>query len=331
MAVKSAPIRVYDSEKLAKVNPETMKLWKKYLIDMELRELSQGTKDGYLNDLQHWWLFIYDHQENRCVTELDEDDITEFLYWCKTQGNNSRRMKRRMSSIAAFYKFLRKKKIISENPMEFIDRPKKDVDVVVQTYLTPEQVDLMRRLLNQEVANAKTPYAKHSALMLRAYAFFSLSTMARVNAVSNTQWKQIDWENRTVSGVVEKEGYVVDLYFSAEVATYLKELLDFRQAQGIVDGGFVFASTNDSGATPTALAAGTLGTWCKNIGAMIGVPTLHPHDFRHSGATLLKNAGMALEDISSLLHHQGTDVTQKYYIKTDQTKIQNAKDQFEAF
>lgn len=57
--------------------------------------------------------------------------------------------------------------------------------------------------------------------------------------------------------------------------------------------------------------------------------TLHPHDFRHSGATLLKNAGMSLEDVSSLLNHAGTDVTNKYYIKKDTTKIQSAKDRFE--
>ena len=34
-------------------------------------------------------------------------------------------------------------KLIQENPMEFIDRPRKDTDVVVQTFLTQEQVDLM--------------------------------------------------------------------------------------------------------------------------------------------------------------------------------------------
>lgn len=69
--------------------------------------------------------------------------------------------------------------------------------------------------------------------------------------------------------------------------------------------------------------------WCKKIGEMIDEPTLHPHDFRHSGATLLKNAGMSLEDVSSLLNHAGTDVTNKYYIKKDTTKIQSAKDRFE--
>ena len=73
---------------------------------------------------------------------------------------------------------------------------------------------------------------------------------------------------------------------------------------------------------------GTLNDWCKRIGGMIGVPTLHPHDFRHSGATLLKNAGMSLEDVSVLLSHESTDVTKKYYIKEDTGRISSIKSNY---
>ena len=56
---------------------------------------------------------------------------------------------------------------------------------------------------------------------------------------------------------------------------------------------------------------------------MIGIENgLHPHDFRHSQASLLKNSyGVPLEDISLLLNHSGTDVTRKFYIKEDNTKL----------
>jgi len=329
VAQKSPLIRFYDEDKLKKINPETMKFWQKYRIDMELRDLSEKTIAGYYNDLQHWWIFVYDNQGNQCVTDLTEDDLTEFLYFCKTQGNNSRRMKRRMSSISAFYKFLRKKKLISENPMEFIDRPKKDVDVLVQTYLTPEQVGQMREALSSNIDTATTDRAKNAALTLRVYALFSLSTMARVTAISNTRWEQIDLDERTVNEVIEKEGYIVDLGFSEEVSGLLSELRRFRQEHNIDDGGFVFYS--DHGSQIDAIDTGSLNEWCKKIGRMIDVPTLHPHDFRHSGATLLKNAGMSLEDVSALLNHAGTDVTKKYYIKEDKSKLKKAKDQFETF
>ena len=324
MAQIGKKIRFYNEEKVKQINPETLRLWNRYKIDMELRELSKGTQDGYYNDLLHWWLFVLDNQGNQCVTELTEDDITEFLYYCKVNGNNSRRMKRRMSSIAAFYKFLRKKRIIIESPCEFIDRPKKDVDVIVQTYLTLDQVDLMRKKLQEKVDEANTVARKHRALQLQCYALFSLSTMARVNAISNIVWRNVKYDERIVTDVLEKEGYIVDLYFSEEVGALLKGLADYRQEHGISDGGFVFINS-ESG---EKIATNTMNKWCKEIGAMIDVLTLHPHDFRHSGATILKNLGMELEEVSKLLNHKSTDVTSKFYIKFDATKLKENKDRF---
>lgn len=330
MATKSPRLRLYDAEKAEKINPETLKLWNKYKIDMELRELSEKTQEAYKSDLFQWWIYVLDNQDNRSVLELDEDDLTEFFYFTRKAGNNSRRQKRRMSSVAAFYKFLRKKKQIVENPMELIDRPSKDTDVLVQTYLTEEQIADMKQKLADIISDKSiTDLQRHQWMTMRAYALFSLSTMARVNAVRGVTWKQLDFENRVASQVIEKEGYIVDLYFSKETKSILEELQEYRRERGIDDGGYVFAvKFGDSYNMPTS---STLNIWCKKIGSLIGVETLHPHDWRHSAATLLKNRGMALEDVSALLHHAGTDVTRKHYIKEDTKKLQSAKDDFEAF
>lgn len=294
---------------------------------MSIRELSEKTIAGYQNDLEAWWIYVYDNQGNKSVTELTEDDITEFIYFCKTQGNNSRRIKRRMSSISAFYKFLAKKRLIMENPTLYIDRPKKDTDVLTQTFLTQEQVDAMKAALADNVDKAVGIGNTHRAMQWQVYALFSLSTMARINAVHNTRWDQISYDSRTVSNVIEKEGYVVTLYFSKEVSGLLQELKKFRDENGIDDNGYVFVSMVNG--RYDICSTGTLTDWCHNIGMMIGVPTLHAHDFRHSGATLLKNKGMALEDVSTLLNHSGTDVTRKFYIRADSKKITENKDKFE--
>ena len=330
MAEKSPRLRLYDSEKAKLINPETLKLWNKYKIDMELRELSEKTQEAYRSDLFQWWIYVLDNQDNKSVIELDEEDLTEFFYYTRKAGNNSRRQKRRMSSVAAFYKFLRKKKIVLVSPMEYIDRPTKDTDIVVQTYLTEEQVADMKAKLEALIADENlTDIQRHMWMTMRAYALFSLSTMARVNAVRGVTWKQIDFENRVASQVVEKEGYIVDLYFSKETKSVLEELKAYREEHGIDDGGYIFvARSNDGYKMPIA---STMNIWCKKIGSLIGVETLHPHDWRHSAATLLKNRGMALEDVSALLHHAGTDVTRKHYIKEDTKKLQSAKDDFEAF
>lgn len=306
---------LYDEKKLELINSETKKLMQKYTIDMSLRELSPKTIYQYQKDLEQWFVYILDNQENKCVTELSDDDITEFFYFCKMQGNNTERMKRRMAAVSAFYKFLRKKRLIVENPMEFMDRPKKGQPVNVQTFLTKEQVELLKAKL-----------IEYGNLQIRTYILFSLSTMARVNAVSSIRWEQIDFDERVVHDVLEKEGKIVDLFFSEEVKGLLLDLKADRETKGINDNGWVFYSNKTTPNQP--ISTGTLNDWCKIVGELIGVPTLHPHDLRHSAANLLKKAGMPLEDVATLLHHQDTSTTVKHYLKPDNSRITEMKDKF---
>ena len=136
--------------------------------------------------------------------------------------------------------------------------------------------------------------------------------------------EQVNFDERKVEDVLEKGDKVVDLYFSNEVKELLLKLKKDRENKGI-DCEYVFAVNyrgNWQGVKPS-----TLHSWCQKVGNLIDSP-LHPHDFRHSGATLLKNMGMSLEDVSTLLNHAGTDVTRKHYIKEDKSKLQGIKDKF---
>lgn len=313
MAERSKRICLYDADKAKEINPETLKLFQKYQIDMSIRDLSENSIKQYNADLMQWFIYMYNNQFNLSVLEATEDDITEYYYWRKQQGNNVNRQKRVMSSVSAFYKFLRKKKLITESPVEFIDRPKNGLPITVQTYLTKEQVQLMREKLTE-----------YGDIQLLTYAFLSLTTMARVNAIAHLRWEQMDEEERIFSDVLEKEGKIVELSFSEEVLGYLKKLKEYRLNNDIDDHGWVFYS--QSVTDDRAINNGTLNEWCKKIGNMIDVPTLHPHDYRHSMATLLKNEGVALEDVSIMLNHAGTDVTKKFYIKTDTSKVRKIKD-----
>jgi len=308
---KSKRIVLHDEDKLRQVNPNTLSLLEKYKVDMMMRNLSQKTQQHYVWDLQQWFIYVFDHQNNKSVLDVTDDDLTEFLYYCKSYGNNSERIKLRIATISAFYKFMRKKHYIKDNPVEFIDRPKRGASIIPQTYLTPEQVAILREKLIAE-----------KNIQLRLYAMLSLSTMARVSAIASIRWDQVDLKNKIIHNVLEKEAKIVDLYFSDEVRCLFQELLEERTDKNINDYGYVFYSR----VKPNShVATGTLGQWSKNIGKLIGVPSLHPHDFRHSGATLLKNAGMSLEDVSVLLSHESTDTTKKYYIKQDSARISSLK------
>ncbi len=303
-------------ELLKKCNPESLMFLEKYKIDMSVRELSDKTQYNYLSDLSQWLRYVYLYQGNKSVKDLDEDEIVQFLYFAKKGGNGTRRNKRRTSSMSAFYLFLRRKKLVKANPMEFMERAKKDVDVYKQTFLTAEQVELMKKKLYE-----------NGNLDLTTYALFSLSTMARVTAVSNVRWEQINFEERLCENILEKEGRFVTLYFSQEVKELLLKLKKQREDNGINDYGWVFY-TGCNG-TKEGISQVTLNDWAHKVGAMIDIPEFHPHDFRHSGANLLKDNGCPLETVSSLLNHLSTDVTKKFYLRENSRQIRNLKDQFE--
>ena len=306
---------MYDENKLKSVNPENLKLLQKYQVDMSIRGLSENSVKGYLSDLNQWFIYLHDNQFNLSVLECTDDDLNEYFYFRKQEGNNVARQRRVMSSISAFYKFLRKKKLIKESPTEFLERPKQGQPVVKQTFLTVEQVDMLREKLTA-----------HGDVQLQAYIFFGLSTMARVNAMAHLKWEQVDLDERTCTDVLEKEGKIVDLYFSPEVEELLRKVKQEREEKNINDYGWVFYSPYVD--ENTCINNSTLNDWCKKAGAMIGVPSLHNHDLRHSGSNILKELGMEIQDIAELLHHESTETTVKHYLTVNKKKVKDNKDKF---
>lgn len=315
MAERSKRICMYDEEKMKKINPETLKLFQKYQVDMSIRDLSPNTINGYVSDLQQWFIYMYDNQFNLNVLEATDDDLLEYFYFRKQEGNNVARQRRVMSSISAFYKFLRKKKLIKESPTEFLERPKQGQPIVKQTFLTVEQVNKLREKL-----------AENRDIQLQAYIFFGLSTMARVNAMAHLRWEQVDLDERMCTDVLEKEGKIVDLYFSSEVEELLRKMKSEREENGINDYGWVWHTPYTD--IETCVSNSTLNDWCKKAGAMIGVPTLHNHDLRHSGSNILRELGMELQDIAELLHHESTETTVKHYLTVNKKKVKENKDRF---
>ena len=315
MAERSKRINLYDPEKAKQINPETLKLFQKYQVDMSIRDLSPNTIYGYITDLQQWFIYMHDNQFNLSVLDCTDDDLNEYFYFRKQEGNNVNRQRRVMSSISAFYKFLRKKKLIKESPTEFLERPKQGQPIVKQTFLTVEQVNELREKLTE-----------YGDAQLQAYIFFGLSTMARVNAMAHLRWEQVDLDERTCTDVLEKEGKIVDLYFSPEVEQLLRKMKQEREEKGIEDYGWVWVTPYIT--EEECVNNGTLNDWCKKAGEMIGVPTLHNHDLRHSGSNILKELGMEIQDIAELLHHESTETTVKHYLTVNKKKVKDNKDKF---
>lgn len=310
-------------EKVAKINPENKKLIERY-FSFKNMNLSDSSKINYQSDFNQWLVYIMEHYDNAYLLDMETDDavdmIEDYVAYCSSVlGNNERRIQRRMSSISSFYLFLRKKRKIKENPIDFLDRPrvgKGEKLQIKQTFLSKEQVEAIRKGL-----------AELKDLQLELFFEFGLSTMARVNAISNIKVEQIDFGTNRIERVLEKEGYEVTLFPSTRCMELIKQWLDYRK-KNEVELEYLFINKGKDGWKKVDKST-LQSTWIKKIGKMINEPELHCHDLRHSGSNLLFHSGLSLEEVSQLLCHKGTQVTQDHYLQINYSKIQENKARFE--
>lgn len=326
-------IRYVTPDKLEQVNENNKRNIQKY-FSFKNMNLSDSSKKSYESDFNQWIVFIDEQFRKKAISNddivklvSDEDGLEEmvdlledYMAFCTSiLGNNERRIQRRMSSISSFFQFLIKKRRINTSPITYLERPSVragEKPQITQTFLTKEQVEVIRKGLK-----------KKADLQLDCYFEVSLSTMARVNAVSNIKIEQIDFKNKRINDVLEKEGKIVSLFPSDRAFERIKSWLEYRKKNNI-ESEYLFL-TKYNGSYQKVSKNNIQSYWVKKIGDIIDIPNLHHHDFRHSGSNLLYHSGMALEDVSLLLNHSSTDVTRNHYLQVNYDSIQGKKKELE--
>ena len=139
----------------------------------------------------------------------------------------------------------------------------------------------------------------------------------------------IKWSDTTSGGVYNGQVYIDNVSLkevSKEVEELLRRMKSEREEKQINDFGWVWYTPYIT--EEECINNGTLNDWCKKAGEMIGIPTLHNHDLRHSGSNILKELGMDIQDIAELLHHESTETTIKHYLTVNKKKVKDNKDKF---
>jgi len=223
--------------------------------------------------------------------EATHGDIMKALIKMKEErklSNSS--LGRKIAAIKVFYSFLYEMEYIDRNPTLKLETPKKE-ERIPET-LTEEEV---REMLN---------YAKgRNKLLIMMFAY----TGARLSEIVNLTWKDINFKEKTVKfyGKGKKER-IVPLH--PELAEMLLELrhelgttrifnISKRRIQQII------AKISDF-----------------SIGKKI-----HPHQLRHTFATILLKKGVDLRTIQELLGHAKLDTTQIYMHVSNKQKQEAIK------
>ena len=287
-------------------NFKNLRAYQQYVEYNKIKGLSGQTLKGYQSDLFSWFRYL----GNKTYEEVEEQDIEDFIGYCKLNGNNDDRLKRRCASISSFYIFLRRKKIASNNPMEFFQRPIKKLGVQQKFFLKEEQVEAMK----VKLCTLNDP-------RIETYVILSLSTAARKNAMRNIKWSDIDFDERSIEAI-EKGPKEVTLSFSEEARDKLFELMEYYKNKNIKSEYVFVVKPKDN---PRVAGPSAVAEWVRKAGELIDTPKLTPHSLRRTTANLLKEKGVPLEVISLILNHTDTKVTQRY-IKNNFKDIKILKD-----
>lgn len=292
------------------INKQNLMAYNMFKGHNQLKGLSEKTIKSYEYDLFSWFRFLNTYQEYKIYQEVTTEDIEEFLMFCRSEGNEVSRIQRRAAVISSFYIFLRKKKKVTVNPVDDIERPRKKVFVREKHFLKMEQVDEMKSKLHLL-----------DSIIAETFVLLAINTAARKNALRNIKWSDIDFEEREIVAI-EKGPKEVTLYFSEEVKKQLLKLKTFYENNNVLDD-YVFLSYYHGKYKHAGSSA--ISNWVREAGKLIGISNLTPHSLRRTAATLMYHGGVDLLTVSQVLNHVDTSTTQ-IYLQINKNKLKSIKD-----
>lgn len=271
--------------------------------------LSTNTVSAYCRDIHQFEKIV----GKRPLEEISSSDIRSALLNMKEEGLSSSSLARRLSSIKAFYKFLKSENYLSKNPAEILESPQLVKKLPVS--LSMEEVDAL----------LKAPDLKTS-IGLRDQAMLELlyGTGLRVSELVSLKLTDIDLEVgylRTMGkGRKERVTPLGEPAIEAVQSYCLKGRSDFMKGK--------FSSelflTRLGGKMTRQGFWKLIKTYVQKVNIR---KTVSPHTLRHAFATHLLEHGADLRSVQMMLGHSDISTTQIYTHILD-ARMQKIHNQF---
>ena len=270
--------------------------------------LSLLTVKSYQEDLKTFFQFYSDKKE---VSDIESDDLANFLDYELSEGKLPSTALRKLSSIKNFLLFLEKEGVYHEEILDY-DPPK--MPKKLPNCLSIEEVELLLNAPNMDSLSG----IRDKAMLELMYA-----SGLRVSELLNLEKKNINLKKEivTIFGKGAKERKVPMGDFAKEyVVKYLNEV------RGKFHGdNSKYLFLNKSG---KPLSRIYFFKQIKKYASQVGIDTaISPHTLRHSFATHMLEGGAQLRAVQEMLGHTNIATTQ-IYTHVSSKRIINAYDLF---
>ena len=266
-------------------------------------ELTLSTYEQSLREFNNF-LFEYSGGMEFSIDDLHEEGVRAFLVELDKRHNDRKTVRKKLSSIRSFARYLVKFEYIGLDFTNFISTPKAAKPIPV--FIEEEGIEELFRMI------PGTPVEFRD----RAIIELLYGTGMRVSELCGLDDQDIDYDNRIVKvlGKRRKQRIIPVIDRAIEV---IKDYLKVRDEIAKTKESCLFVSSNGKRILP----ASVYRIVAKRIREVSNVERKGPHTLRHSFATHLLNHGADLEAIRQLLGHESLSTTQVYtHLSVEQLK-----------
>ncbi len=274
------------------------------------RGFSKLTLETYSCDLRLLETYLLQQDEVLDWTLVDRDRIRLWMAARMESGVKPQTVKRSLSSLRTFFRYLLENEIIERDPMRFIVNPK--TPRLLPTVVRASEIN---HLLDDVPFPETFEGFRDRLVLLTLY-----SCGLRISELLGLDVENVDL-NRSELRVLGKRNKHRVVPFGEELRNELRVYLDLR-AEELQSGAVpAEAMTAQKGAFFVNVARGKIRRLnytaaSKKVKYYLGLVTTQkkrsPHVLRHTFATTLLNNGADLEAVRDLLGHERVTTTQIY-------------------
>lgn len=291
-----------------------MKLFNEYVKHYKYK--SENTIESYEQAVKQYYEFMNVNgynTEDDIISNSSWSNLIMFRNMLEEKQLNPYTINARLSGLKSFFNFLVYARIISENPMDTIEKVSTNSVEQSTDFLTHEEYIRLLNIIGTKLPNVKQDNFEYVSKRDLLMVGLVLQTGLRISEVLSLTVNQIDTENKRIR-VLGKGKKLRDVVFTDDVLMLLQDYTDVRNTLDIKDTDILFLSRTGKKLSRQNINV-NLKKYCERAGIEKNIT---PHSLRHTSITQMGESGMSVAKISAVAGHSSTTTTSRYlHVKTE--------------
>ena len=265
------------------------------------RNYSSKTTEFYQADLEAFKRFYEAIDSNLSWAEMPVDIVRQWVVEMMDKGNVATSVRRRLSSLRSFYKFLLRRGLVTKDPVHNISGPK--VEKKLPSYVRETEMD---RLFDGDFFGEGYQGFRDRMILLTFY-----STGIRLSELVGLNDKDVDLDQMQLKVTGKRNKQRIIPYgdeYGDSLRQYLAERDAFATQFASADTSLFLDEKSGQRMTPTKVR-----NIVKKYLSMVTTQQRNsPHVLRHTFATAMLNHQADLQSVKELLGHESLSTTEIY-------------------